>query len=134
MSGINDVLIGCVDAAGGPKTVGHALWPHMDAIDAGKKLCRCLNPERAEKLSPEEVLRIIRMARDQGCHAAMEYLADTLGYSRPALAEPVDEDRAQLRLLASLGKRMAVAAEQLERRGVVLQFKALVDRFTRARA
>lgn len=126
-----DALITCVDAAGGPKHVGHALWPHMDPIEAGKKLCRCLDRERPEKLAPEEVWQVLRLAREYGCHVGIEYLADTLGYSRPVLAAPIAEEQALLRQMVALGKRLAATAERMEQRGVVLQFKALVGRFKR---
>ena len=84
-----DALNDCVRAIGGSKKVGRAIWPYKDEFSAQRHLLNCLNPDRAEKLHLDELLMLMKMARDRGCHAGMQYLAETLGYSlMSANAEP----------------------------------------------
>lgn len=88
---INDALIECVKAAGGSKVVGVAVWGGKGVEGAQRHLLACLNPDRNEKLGPDEMLLIFRMARDTGCHAGMRYVAASLSYSMPIPVEPKDE-------------------------------------------
>lgn len=90
LESINDALIECVKSCGGSKAVGVALWPANGVEAAQRQLLACLNPDRNEKLGPDEVLLILRMARDRGCHAGMQYLAETLGYATPVPVAPQD--------------------------------------------
>jgi hypothetical protein len=102
----NDALIECVKAAGGSKEVGVALWGKSQGIDAAqRRLLACLNTERAEKLSLDEIVQVMRMARDRGCHVGMQYLAESLGYTITPI-EPKDE-------LAELERRFIGATEDL---------------------
>jgi hypothetical protein len=102
----NDALIECVKAAGGSKEVGVVLWGQSQGVDAAqRRLLACLNPERAEKLSLDEIVQVMRMARDRGCHVGMQYLADSLGYT-VAPIEPKDE-------LLELQRRFIGKAEDL---------------------
>jgi hypothetical protein len=88
---VNDALIECVKACGGSKVVGLALWPAKGVEAAQRNLLACLNPDRNEKLSPDETLHIMRMARERGCHEGMQYMASFLSYSMPTPVEPRDE-------------------------------------------
>ena len=87
--GIYETLIECVKAIGGSKVAGIALWPAKGVEASQRHLLACLNPERNEKLGPDEVLHVLRLARERGCHAGMQYLAAALSY-----AEPAHRDRA----------------------------------------
>lgn len=44
-----DALAADVQVAGGPKKVGHRLWPSLEPSIAAAKLRACLNPEQAKK-------------------------------------------------------------------------------------
>lgn len=88
---LTDVLIECVKAAGGSKVVGSRLWPERGVEQAQRRLLDCLNDDRADRLSPEQVLLVAAMARDAGCHAYMAYLAVRLHYQPPVPHEPRDE-------------------------------------------
>lgn len=105
---INDALREAVRALGGVKQVGAWLWPEIAPDTAGNRLRDCLNPERREKLSPEQVLFILRRAREVGYHAAMEYLAASCGYAKPAPLAPEDK-------LADLQRQFIASVESLER-------------------
>lgn len=115
---INDALIECVKACGGSKVVGPELWPSKGLEPAQRYLLDCLNPERPAKLSPCEVLYVMRMARDKGCHAGMHYVAAFLSYSMPVPVEPRDEAAELQRQFIEMGKTMVKVAERIERLGV----------------
>ncbi|MBT2326086.1 hypothetical protein J7E62_27535 [Variovorax paradoxus] len=87
----NDALIECVKKAGGSKVVGKDLWPAMEIESAQRKLLACLNADRHEKLSPEEVLFVLRKAREKGHHGGFAFMAEDLGYAEPVPVEPRDE-------------------------------------------
>jgi hypothetical protein len=78
----------CVQALGGAKEVGSELWGQSTTPDKlGEKLNDCLNPNRAQKLSLEELLFILRKAHDIGCHAGINFICRDTGYTDP---QPVD--------------------------------------------
>ena len=69
----------------------------------------------AEKLSPDEVLLIARMARDVGCHVYVEYLAQALSYSKPIPVEPVDELKELMRANNELRAKQIAMSERVEK-------------------
>lgn len=83
---LNDALIECVKSAGGSKVVGSKLWPEKMVDAAQRHLLNCLQEGRAEHLKPDQVLFIVRLAREAGSHTGMHYIAHALGYSQP---EPI---------------------------------------------
>lgn len=84
-------LIECVKAAGGSKVVGAKLFPDKMTDQAQKHLLNCLNDDRPERLTPDQVLFVAKLARQAGCHAYAEHVADVLGYADPQPVEPRDE-------------------------------------------
>lgn len=89
---LSDAIRSGVERAGGPKTIGHELWPEMDPADAGKKLMRCLSPSRDEKLSLEQVELILLRIREADCHIPTHYLANKLSYETP---KPITRETAK---------------------------------------
>lgn len=73
-----DALTADVAAIGGVKKTAAMLWPTNS--DAAGRLRAALSPEHAQKLDPEEVLTIKRLARDAGSFATVTYEAQALGY------------------------------------------------------
>lgn len=116
---INDALQAAVKALGGYKKVGPMLWPELGET-AGNRLRDCLNAGRREKLSPEQVLLLLRKAREAGYHAAMHFVAFDTGYR----AQPVDPQSQE----AELQERFITAVEHLQ--GI----QAQMQRIQRARA
>lgn len=112
---LNDALVACVVACGGSKVVGVALWPPMGVEAAQRKLLASLNPERNEKLGPDEVLALLRMARDRGCHVGMQYLAAALSYADPVPIEPKDEADQLRREVLEMGRDLHAKLDRLER-------------------
>jgi hypothetical protein len=83
---INDALQSAVNALGGYKKVGPMLRPELPIDQAAGWLRDCLNPARRERLAPEQVMLVLRKAREAGYHAAMQFVAFDTGYK----ATPVD--------------------------------------------
>lgn len=91
---INDALRAVIKAIGGTKEVASRLWPEKTMADAHSYLNDCLNTARPAKLSPEQVLLLLKWAREKGFHGAMHFICAEAGYR----AEPVDpeDERAKL--------------------------------------
>lgn len=118
---INDALIACVKALGGSKQVGPILWPDQAPDAAQRKLLDCLNDDRPQQLNPSQVMLILRLARERGCHIGMQYLAEALSYAEPVPVEPKDEADELRRQVLTMGMSLQKALariEQLERPGV----------------
>ena len=117
---LHEALVECVKAAGGSKAVAAELWParaQRDIDDARRYLANCLNAERAEKLSLDEVLFVLRLARERGCHIGMQFLCSALGYAPPQPVAPADAaDDLRRRFIAATAQlsRMAQQIHALE--------------------
>lgn len=90
-----DALRAILDAAGGPKKVAADLWPSKSLSDAHRRLLHCLDPERDQKLSLDELVWLMAKGREVGCHTAMAYIARACGYADSVPVDPEDE-RAEL--------------------------------------
>ena len=86
-----DALKDCIHACGGSKAVGVQLWPEKSPDAAHRLLLGCLNEDRPERLSPDQVVFVLRLARERGCHIGAAYLMRQLGYADPVPVEPRDE-------------------------------------------
>lgn len=116
---IDDALKAAVLALGGFKKVGAAMRPELPLAQAEAWVRHCVDDSRREKFCPKQMMLILRLARQAGFHAAMDFLACDAGYK----AEPVDA-AAQVQSLQEqiaaglegLNKQMAVLA-RLQQRG-----------------
>lgn len=108
----------CVSALGGSKKVGVLLRPELDAQTAGRWLLDCLNPERKEKLGVEQMLLILREARQINCHAGMAFISRDTGYADPQPIEPEDERAALQRQFLEMGKQMQGLFAKMQRAGL----------------
>jgi hypothetical protein len=91
-----DALAADVQASGGPKKVGHRLWPALEISVAAAKLRACLNPEQAQKLSDGEEDMVMDIAREHGADFTMQYLGRRHGYKVERL-DPVEAKKAARR-------------------------------------
>jgi hypothetical protein len=83
-----------VQAAGGAKMVAGKLWPSKPIEQARKDLLDCLNRDNDRKLCVEEVLALLRMAREAGYHGAKHWIDDELGYQPTPPQDPkIERDR-----------------------------------------
>lgn len=80
-----------IGACGGSKKVGVALFPEKSADKAGELLNNCLNVTRPEKLSPEQMLLIKRLAKQHGSFATVLFECDDIGLTHPTPIEPEDQ-------------------------------------------
>lgn len=96
---INDALREAVRQLGGNKKVGPLLRPEMPLTQAESWIRDCLNPDRREKLSPQQVLFLLAEARKVGYHGAMAFVCGHCGYEEP---RPVDIDRRTADLQAQI--------------------------------
>jgi hypothetical protein len=109
---LNEALIDCVKAAGGSKQVGPLLWPEKAPDAAQRMLLDCMNEDRPAKLSPEQVLLVLRLARAKGHHEGMGFILSDLGYAPPVPVDPRDEAaELQRQFMGVMGK-----AEELVQR------------------
>lgn len=78
-----EVLRTCIEHMGGFKSVGVWLRPELEERPetAGRWLADCLNDEKREKLSLQQVTFILRRARDAGFHEGMHAWNRLCGYS-----------------------------------------------------
>lgn len=88
--GPDDALATTVMALGGYKKVAGQLWSGMKIESAYARLKSCFNPDKPEKLSPDEVDRLVEWGRAVGCHAYMHYMGQRHRYEVTPM-EPEDE-------------------------------------------
>lgn len=105
-----DALTDLVSALGGPKRVGSALWPVLPVEDAARKLAHCLDRNKSNKLSPDELLVILTMGREAHCHLAVTFLNRATGYADPVPVDPESEvQRLQREFIAAVGSCQKIA-------------------------
>jgi hypothetical protein len=106
---IYDALGSDISAAGGFKTVASKLWPAESLTTASARLRNALNPEQPQKLCPDEVLQIKRLAYEHGSTATVDYEAQQLGY-QTVWIDPEDEaaalDREIRDLLETVNRKL----------------------------
>lgn len=107
-------LIECVKAAGGSKQVAHKVFPEKTVDQAQRHLLNCLNDDRQERLNQDQVMLIAKLARDVGCHAYAQHMAEALGYAEPVPIEPRDEADELRRQLLEMGKALQSGLARLE--------------------
>lgn len=111
---INDALQATVTALGGYKKVGPTLRPELPVDQAAGWLRDCLNPARREKLSPEQVMLILRLAREAGYFSAMNFIAFATGFKATPIDAESQESQLQERFIEAVHGLTAIQS-QLER-------------------
>lgn len=109
LDSLNQVLIECVKVCGGSKKVGQLLWPEKSVEKAQNALLSALNEDRSEKLTPDQGLFIMRLAREKDEHLAINFICDSLGYSRPA---PIPKASDHERIMKSILETQEVLSKQ----------------------
>lgn len=104
-----DAIGADISAAGGFKVVAGKLWPAESPATAAAKLRNSINPEQPQKLCPEEVLQIKRLAQEAGSSATVQYEAQQLGFVVTWIS-PEDElqriERETHEMLRAITKRL----------------------------
>lgn len=89
---LHEALRQVVQAAGGSKAVGARMFPAASSPQRGaQRVTDSLNPEHQQHFSDLELVLLLKIGREVGCHDAMAYLAASLGYSKPEPVETQDE-------------------------------------------
>lgn len=112
---VYDALKAAVAALGGAKAVGIKLWPEKSVDDARRLLLDCLNPDRNERLNPEQLVLLLRLARDAEFHSAIAYIAVECGYQAPAPIDPKDEEARAVSAITEATQTMQRALATLDR-------------------
>jgi len=110
---IYEALRGFVSSAGGSKAIGPLVFPKK-GDKAASWLDDCLNPDRAAKLDPEELLHMIKLARARGFHGVMQYIGDEADY-KIEVREPKDELATLYTQYVESAKSMRQLADRIER-------------------
>lgn len=111
----DDVWESVIIQVGGYKNVAMWLWPHLKQETAYARLKNCFREDKDERLAWDDRKRILRRARELGCHDAMNRLCDDLLYER---TNPASKER----LLGELKEKTAVTVDRL---------RALIERMER---
>lgn len=115
MDGFNQALVDCIKAAGGSAIVGKKMFPEKKPEAAQRALLDCMSEDRPAKLSPEQVLFVLRLAREKGYHGGVAYLLEDLGYAPTTPIEPKDIDAdLQRQFIECMGKADRLV-ERMER-------------------
>jgi len=115
MDGLNQALIDAVKAAGGSAAVGRKMFPEKAPEAAQRALLDCLNEDRPAKLSPEQVLLVLRLARAKGHHGAIAFILTDLGYAPTTPIDPKDEASELTRQAGELLRGLESVTSRLER-------------------
>lgn len=116
---LTEAIRATIMGLGGYKKVGAEMRPEMLADAAGRWLADCLNPDRRDRLCPDQLAWIRRKARQAGVHILMHFEAHDAGYSEPQPIEPEDERAKLQREFVSAMKGMEQIAKRIERLGAL---------------
>jgi hypothetical protein len=112
---LNEALIDAVKALGGSKQVGYKLWPEKTVDAAQRHLLACLNEDKPERLTPDHLMMLLRLARAQGHHASLAYILDDLGYAPTMPVEPRDESAELQRQFMESVRMQALIVDRMEK-------------------
>lgn len=112
---VNDSLRELVRQLGGHKKIGPMLWPELPQEGAANRLRDCLNPDRREKLSPEQFVLMLKLGRQAGYHGTMAFVASDTGYESPRPVAPEDAVNALQNAFVDAVSKLEVIQRQLAR-------------------
>lgn len=110
-----DALKAHVQALGGNKKVGALLWPDKTPETAARTMADCCNSSRAERLSPSQLLLVMRMGREAGCHILATHFMHEAGYGTPTPIDPKDEASVLTQRLEDVMGMASSIADRLQR-------------------
>ena len=112
-----------VRAVGTYQQVAGRLWPCQKT--AYNRLKNKLNPDHHEQFHPDEVIGLLKIGRDIGCHTAIYHLCDEAGYERPREAAPKSPRTVILERQAELASEQARLQRDLDRIDTADMLKAV---------
>jgi hypothetical protein len=112
-----DALREVIATCGGAKQVAGKLWPEKTPDAAHRLLLDCLNETRPERLDPDRLRMVLRIGRQAGCHAAVNWLLRDLGYEDAKSIEPTDQRDALMRDYIAAIKALQGIADRIVQSG-----------------
>lgn len=112
---IYDALQALVQRLGGAKVVAGKLWPHKPIEQARQQLLDCLNRDNSRKLDLDELLALLRMAKEAGFHDAKHWIDVDLGYEPSIPADPFIQRDRLADELANAAQRFSQLTAAVER-------------------
>ena len=88
---ISDALREVIQAIGGPKTVGERMFPDMPVDHAASRIRDCLNADRRDRFTPDQVSMSLRLGRPGGWQARTGFSARERRDPDPGPGRPEDE-------------------------------------------
>ncbi|VUD48517.1 hypothetical protein TDB9533_01249 [Thalassocella blandensis] len=113
-SALESVDLAIADSAFTHKQVASHLWPAKKPATAYARLKACLNEEKDEKFSFEEIIEICRYVER---FDPLYFFEDECSHTRSQPRTPEDEDAALMREFISHAKRMDGLMARLEKKG-----------------
>jgi len=110
-----DAARDAVKHLGGAKKVGPLIWPDKAPDTAARYLLDCLNGARAERLSPSQLLMLMRLAREVGFQGLAGYLMREAGYAPPVPVEPQTEAQVLARQMEAMVGQFSALTHRLEK-------------------
>lgn len=114
----NEAIRATVQALGGFKRIGSDMKPDMGVEAAGRWLADCCNPDKRERLSPDQLGYLRRRARGEGVHILAAYELREAGYAPPQPITPEDEQAQIQREFVDAAKVMQALFARAERVGL----------------
>lgn len=112
---ISEALRELITALGGAKKVGSEMRPEKSADEAGRWLSDCLNSDRRDRLTPEQLIWLLRRGRAIDCHVAMNFLCADAGYEEAKPISQVDERAKLAETISTASKTLSSALAAIER-------------------
>lgn len=112
---LDDALREAVRQLGGHKKIGPLLRPELPLEQASNWLRDCLNPDRREKLSPHQLLMILRKSQEAGYHGLMSFVAFDAGYEKPRPVTVDDQEGELQRSFVDAVQKLEKIQGQLQR-------------------
>jgi hypothetical protein len=110
-----DALKATIQHLGGNKAVGVQLWPDKTPDAAGRSMADCCNTSRSERLSPSQLLFVMRLAREKNCHIMAEHLMSEAGYAKPVPIDPDEEASTIVERIDETLQGVGILVDRLER-------------------
>lgn len=113
----NDALSAVIHALGGFKKVAVVLRPELaeKPESAGQWLRDCLNSEKRERMNPDQVFMLLRLARQKDYHAAKFWMDAELGYEQGRPLSPKEEAANLVHRCHELAHDLRSSIDRLER-------------------
>lgn len=99
----------------GPKILAGLLWPEKPIEQAARLLADCLNRDRSQRLTPEQVSLIVKEARKANSFCTIAFICSEANLSIPQPVDPESEKDRLRREVVNAANTFKQLVERLER-------------------